>query len=177
MLDETALEPVHGLGLGVDLHANSAGCLIDEVDRLVRQLSVCDVAVRESRRSHDGRVGDIYRMVQFIALLQTAQNCYRVFDTRFVHQHFLKATLERGILLDVQAVFIERGCTNTVQLPTCKCRFEHVAGIHRAFRLARTHYGVQFVDEQHHVAFLLGQFFEYGLQAFFELAAEFGAGN
>ena len=39
-LDDAALEPVHLLGLGVDLHADARRGLVDQVDRLVGQLAV-----------------------------------------------------------------------------------------------------------------------------------------
>ena len=44
-LDDAAFEAVHRLGFGVDLDADAGGRLVDQVDRLVRQLTVADVAV------------------------------------------------------------------------------------------------------------------------------------
>ena len=44
-LDDAAVEPIHGLGLRIDFDANARGGLVDEVDRLVRQLAVADVPV------------------------------------------------------------------------------------------------------------------------------------
>ena len=44
-LDDASLEPVERLGLGVDLHADARRRLIDQVDRLVGQLAVGDVAM------------------------------------------------------------------------------------------------------------------------------------
>ena len=48
-LDQAPVEPVHRLGLGVDLHADPRRRLVDQVDRLVRQQAVGDVAVRQRR--------------------------------------------------------------------------------------------------------------------------------
>jgi hypothetical protein len=96
---------------------------------------------------------------------------------RLAHEHFLEAALQRGVLLDVLAVFVERGRTDAMQLAARQRGLEHVAGIHRAFGLAGADHGVQFVDEQDDLAFLLGQVIEHGLQALLELAAEFGAGD
>ncbi|MNQ82081.1 hypothetical protein D3C85_971240 [compost metagenome] len=56
-------------------------------------------------------------------------------------------------------------------------RLEHVARVHRAFGLARADHGVQLVDEDDVAAVVLAQLFQHGLQAFFELAAELGAGQ
>ena len=92
-------------------------------------------------------------------------------------QHLLEAALERGILLDVLAVFVERGRAHAMQLAARQRGLEHVAGIHGAFGLAGADHGVQLVDEQDDLAFLLGEIVEHGLEALFELAAELGAGD
>jgi hypothetical protein len=64
-----------------------------------------------------------------------------------------------------------------VQLAARQRRLEHVAGVHRAIGLAGADHGVQFVDEQDDLAFVLGQVVEHALQALLELAAELGTGN
>ena len=92
-------------------------------------------------------------------------------------QHLLEAALERGILLDVLAVFVERGGAHAMQLAARERGLEHVAGIHGAFGLAGADHGVQLVDEQDDLAFLLGEVVEHALEALFELAAELGAGD
>ena len=76
-------------------------------------------------------------------------------------QHFLEAPLERGVLLDVLAVFIERGRAHAVQLAARQRGLEHVAGVHRALGLAGADHGVQLVDEQDDLAFLLRQVVEH----------------
>ena len=58
-LDDAPLEPVERLGLGVDLHADARRRLVDQVDRLVGQLAVGDVAVRQRRGGDDRRIGDL----------------------------------------------------------------------------------------------------------------------
>ena len=58
-LDDAPLEAIELLGLRVDLHADVRGCLVDQVDRLVGQLTVGDVAVRERCRGDDRRVSVI----------------------------------------------------------------------------------------------------------------------
>jgi hypothetical protein len=40
----------------------------------------------------------------------------RVLHVRPAHEHLLEVTFERGILLDVLAVLVERGCADAVQL-------------------------------------------------------------
>ncbi len=174
-LDDAALELVEHLGLGVDLHADARAGLVDQVDGLVGQLAIGDVAMRERGRGDDGRVGDLDAVVHFVALLQAAQDRDGVFHRRLVDQHLLEAALERGVLLDVLAVFVERGRADAMQLTARQRGLEHVAGVHGAFGLAGADHGVQLVDEQDDLAFLLGEIVEHALQALFEFAAELGA--
>ena len=131
--------------------------------------------MRQRRRGDDGRVGDFHAVVHFVALLQAAQNRDGVLHRRLVDQHLLEAPLERRILLDVLAVFIEGGGADAMQFAARQRRLQHVARIHGALRLAGAHHGVQFVDEQNHLAFLLGQIIEHRLQPLLEFAAEFRA--
>ena len=176
-LDDAPLELVERLGLGVDLHADARGRLVDEVDGLVGQLAVGDVAVRERRRGDDRRVGDVDAVVHLVALLQAAQDGDGVLDRGLVDQHLLEAPLERRVLLDVLAVFVERGRADAVQLAARERGLQHVAGVHRALGLAGADHGVQLVDEQDHLPFLLREVVEHRLQALLELAAELGAGD
>jgi hypothetical protein len=116
-------------------------------------------------------------VVDLVALLQAAQDGDGVLDVRLVDQHLLEAPLQRRVLLDVLAVLVERGGADAVQLAAGQRGLEHVAGVHRALGLAGADHGVQLVDEQDDLPFLLGEVVEHGLQALLELAAELGAGD
>ncbi len=116
-------------------------------------------------------------MVDFVLLLQAAQDGDGRLDARLVDQHLLEAALQRGILLDVLAVFVERGGADAVQLAARQRRLEHVAGIHGALGLAGADHGVQLVDEDDDAALVQGDFLEHGLEALLELAAILGAGQ
>ena len=67
---------------------------------------------------------------------------------RLADEDRLEAALQRGVLLDVLAVLVERGRADAVQLAARQHRLEHVRGVHRAFGRARADDGVQLVDEQ-----------------------------
>ena len=54
-LDDAAVELVDLLGLRLCLHAQPRRRLVHQVDRLVRQEAVGDVAVRQRRRGDDAR--------------------------------------------------------------------------------------------------------------------------
>ncbi len=174
-LHDAPVEPVDLLGLGVDFHADARRRLVDQVDGLVGQLPVRDVAVRQRRGGHDGRVGDLDLVVNGVALLQPAQDGDRVLHGGLAHQHLLEAALERRVLLDVLAVLVERRRAHAMQLTACERGLQHVAGVHRALGLAGADHGVQLVDEQDHAAFLLREVVQHAFQSLFELAAKLGA--
>ena len=113
-------------------------------------------------------------MVNFVAFLEPPQYRNRILDARLLHQYFLKAPLERSIFLEVLTVFIQRGCTDTMQFTTCQGRLEHVTGIHRTLRLTGANHGVQFIDKQNDLTFLLGKVMEYRFEPFFKLATKLG---
>ena len=150
---------------------------VDQVNRLVGQETVGDVAVGQLGRGHDGRVGDLHAVVHFVALFQAAQDGDGGFNGGFTHQDLLEAALQRGVFFDVFAVLVQRGGAHAVQLATGQRGLEHIAGVHRAFGLAGTHHGVQLVDEHNGLAFVLGQVLEYIFQALFKLATELGTGQ
>ena len=176
-LDDAPLEPVHRLGLRVDFDTDTRRGLVDEIDRLVRQLPVADVAVRQRGRRDDRRVGDLDAVVYLVAFLEAAQDRDCVFDRRLVDQHLLEAPLQRRVLLHVLAILIERCRADAMQLAARQRRFQHVAGVHGALGLAGPDHRVQLVDKEDHLAFLLGEIIEQRLQPLLELAAEFGAGD
>ena len=75
------------------------------------------------------------------------------------------------------AILIQCGCTDTMQFTPCERRLEQVGRIHRAIAFARADERMHFVDEENHAAGGLLHFVQYRLEAFFELAAEFRAGD
>ena len=116
-------------------------------------------------------------MVDLVALAQAAQDADRVLDGRLADQDRLEAALERGVLLDVLAVLVERGRADGVQLAAREHRLEHVGGVHRAFGGAGPDDGVELVDEEDDLALRVGDFLEHGLQPLLELAAILRAGD
>ena len=66
--------------------------------------------------------------------------------------HRLEPALERGVLLDVLAVLVERRRADRVQLAARQHRLEHVRRVHRAFGGAGADDRVQLVDEEDDLA-------------------------
>ena len=161
----------------VELHAQAACGLVDQVDGLVGQEAIGDVAIGEVGSCHERAIGDVHAVEDLVLLLETTQDRDGVLDGRLAHHHGLETTRERRILFDVLAVFVERGRADRVQVATGKRRLENVAGVHGALGGTRAHDGVELIDEQDDLALGLLHFLEHGLQAVLELAAVFGAGD
>ena len=102
-LNDPPVQPIHRLRLGIDLHANARTRLVDQVDGLVRQLPVADVAMRQRCGRDDRRVGDFDAVVDFVAFFQAAQDRDRIFDRRFIDRYFLEAAFQRRVFLDITA--------------------------------------------------------------------------
>ena len=82
-LHQPALHLVDLAGHAFQLHRQPAGGLVHQVDGLVGQEAVGDVAVREVGRRHQGRILDLHALVMgLVARLQAAEDGDRVFDRR-----------------------------------------------------------------------------------------------
>ena len=96
---------------------------------------------------------------------------------RLADEHGLEAALQRGVLLDVLAVLVERRGADRAQLAAGEHRLEQVGGVDRALGGARADDRVQLVDEQDDLAAGLLDLLEDGLEALLELAAVLRAGQ
>ena len=89
----------------------------------------------------------------------------------------LEAALERGVLLDVLLVLVERGRADGAQLAAGEHRLEQVGRVDRALGGAGADDRVQLVHEEDDLALGVGDLLQDGLQALLELAAVLGAGE
>ena len=133
--------------------------------------------MRKRGRGDDGGVFDAHAMVQFVAILEAAQNGDGIFDGRLGDQHGLEAPLERRIFFDVLAIFVEGGRADGAQFAARQRRLQHVRGVHRAFGGAGADQRVQFVDEENDLAVGFGNLLEHRFQAVLEFAAILRAGD
>ena len=161
----------------VDLHAQARRGLVDEVDRLVGEKAVGDVAIGEHGRGDERRVADAHTVVRLVALFQSAQDRDRVGDGRLADEDRLEAPLERGVLLDVLAVLVERRRADGAQLAAREHRLEQVARRHGAFCGARADDRVQLVDEEDDPALRGLDLVQHRLEALLELASVLRAGE
>ena len=172
-----ALELIDLGGHGADLNGERGGGFVDQVDGLVGQEAVADVAMRERGRGHNGGVLDAHVVVRFVAILEPAQNRDSVFNVGLADVDDLETALEGGVLLDVLAVFIQRGCADGTQFAARQGGLEHVAGVDGALGSACADQRVQLVDEENDFAVRFFDLLEHGLEAVFKLAAIFCAGE
>ncbi len=176
-LRDAAFELFQFLRHGLHLRAELGGGLVHEVNRLVRQETVGDVPMRKLRGGNQRGVLDADLVMQFVALAKSAQDGDGVLDAWLVDHHRLEAAFERGILLNVFAVLVERGRADAVQLAAGEHGLEHVAGVHRALSFARADHRVNFVNEEDNLTLRLRDFLENSFEALLEFAAILRAGN
>ena len=176
-LHDPALDLVELRRHRVDFHAQARRGFVDQVDGLVGQEAVRDVPLRQHRRRHQRGVLQPHAVVDLVALAQPAQDADGVFDRRLIDQHGLEPALERGVLLDVLAVLVQRRGADGVQLAAGQHRLEHVGRVDGPLGRARPDDGVELVDEQHDLAVGVRDFLQHRLQALLELAAVLGAGD
>ena len=161
----------------VDLHAQAARGLVDQVDRLVGQLPGRNVPVRQRRGCDERRVSDRHLVVRLVALFESAQNGHGVFDRRLADIDLLEASLHRSVFLDELAVLVERRRTDEPQLTAREHRLEHVRSALAALCCAGAHDHVQLVNEGDDLALGVFDLGQHVLDALFEVAAELAARN
>ena len=156
--------------------AYAAGGLVDQVDRLVGQVAVRDVADRQVGRGLDRLVGDLDLVVVLVARADAEQDLDRLLERGLLDHDRLEAPLEGRVALDVLAVLVERRRADALQLAARQRRLEDVRGVDRALGRARADERVQLVDEQDRVV-RVAQLFDDLLEPLLELAAVLGAGD
>ena len=161
---------------GHALDAQAAAGLVDEVDGLVGQEAVGDVAVGEVRRGDERLVGDRHPVVGLVLVADALEDLDRVGERRLVDLDRLEAALEGGVLLDVLAVLVGRRGADRLQLTAGEHRLEDRRRVDGALGRAGPDERVDLVDEQQDVAAGL-DLLEHLLQALLEVAAVAGAGD
>ena len=159
---------------GADAHA--AGRFVDQVDRLVGQVAVGDVAARQDGGGVQRVVGDADAMVRLVAVAQALEDLFGLLGVGLFDLDLLEAALEGGVALEVLAVLVERGGADGLQLAASQRRLEDGGRVDGAFGGAGPDQVVELVDEQDDVA-LLADLLHDLLEALFELAAVLGAGH
>ena len=132
--------------------AQARAGLVDEVDRLVREETVRDVAVGKVRGGDERLVGDRHLVVLLVPVAQAPQDLDRVRERRLLDLDRLEAPLERGVLLEVLAVLVERRRADRLELAAGEHRLQDRGGVDGTLGRAGADESVQLVDEQDDVA-------------------------
>ncbi len=159
------------------LQPHARGGLVDQVDRLVGQEAIGDVAVAELGRGDQRLVGDRDLVVRLVAVAQALEDLDRLLDRRLPDHDRLEAALERRVLLDVLAELVERRRADALQLAARERGLDDVRGVDGALGGAGADQGVQLVDEQDDLAGRAADLVHHALHALFELAAVLGPGD
>ena len=176
-LHDLAVDLVQLGGHGVHLGANHGAGLVHQIDGLVGQKPVADIAVGQGGRGDEGLILDLHAVVDLVPLLQAAEDGNAVLHGRLTDHHRLESPLQCGVLFDIQPVLVEGGGTDAVQLAPGQHGLEQVAGVHAALGLAGAHDGVQLVDEQDDPALAVLDGGQHRLEPLFKLSPELGTGN
>ena len=83
-----------------------------------------------------------------VALADALEDLDRLLDGRLFDQHRLEAALQRGVPLDVLAIFVERRRADGLQLTARQRWLEDVGGVDRALGRAGADQRVQLIDEE-----------------------------
>ena len=181
-LQELALLAVV-LDLAAQLHAavdvlivqvEVGACLVDEVDGLVRQETVGDVALGQQHCLTQDTLGNFDAVELLVVVGDALQNFERVLHVRLVDRDRLEAALERGVLFNVLAILGERRRADDLNFASGERRLQDVGGVHAALGVARADDVVHLVDDKDDVAHL-ADLLDEALHAALELAAELRA--
>ena len=167
---QTLFQTLDGRRQDDGLHARLRRRLVHEVDRLVRQTAVGNVAMRQAHRRLQSLVPDLRVVKRLVLRAQSVEDLLRLLRRRLLDEDALEAPLQRRILLEILLVLLQRRRTDDLHLATRKGRLQDVRGIERAFRCARPDERVHLVDEEDHLA-ALHDLVDDALQAFLKLTA------
>ena len=113
--------------------------------------------------------------MQLVLFFEATQDGDGVLNRGLRHEDRLKAAGECRVLLDVLAIFVERGGADAMELASGERGLQQVRGVHGAVGLAGADQRMHLVDEQDDLAVRGLDLGEHGLQPLLELAAIFGA--
>ncbi len=113
----------------------------------------------------------------FVSVAEPPEDADGVLHVRRLYHHGLEPPLERGILLDVPPVLVQRRRADAVQLAPRERRLEHVGSVDGAFGGPCAHEGMELVDEEDDGPLGGGYLLQDGLEPLLELSAVLGAGH
>ena len=163
----------HRLGRAIRGDASAGTGLVNEVDGLIGQEAILDVAVGKVRGSLDSTLRIAHMVMLLVARLERGQDLDRVLDARLLDIDGLEATLESRVLGEVLAEFLGRGGADNLEGAAREHGLEHGARVDGALGRTGTDDGVHLVDKQDDVVGF-GGLLDHVLEALLKLAAILG---
>ena len=157
------------------VHAHARGSLVDQVDGLIGQEAVGDIAGGKFGGGLEGFVGDRQAVVLLVRVLMPLRISIVSSMRGLIDHDRLEAAFERRVAFDVLAVFVQGGGADDLQLAARKRGLEDVRGVDRRTGRAGADEHVHLVDEEDRAGGL--QFVDDPFEAFFKLAAVHRAGD
>ena len=163
----------HRLGRAIRGNASAGTGLVDEVDGLIGQEAILDVAVGKVRGGLDSTLRVAHMVVLLVARLERGQDLDRVLDARLLDIDGLEATLKGRILGEVLTELLGRGGADDLEGTACENGLEHGTRVDGALGRAGTDDGVHLVDKQDNVVGF-GRLLDHVLEALLKLTAILG---
>ncbi len=177
-LGDAVLQIVVPVGGADGAQPDPGTCLVHQVDGLVREEAVAEVAVGEGGRRVERLVGEAHLVVDLVGVAEPLEDLDGLLDGGFGHHDGLETAFQGGVLLDVLAVLVDGGGADHAEVAPGEGGFEDVPGVHGALpAAARADHGVEFVDEEHDALVGRGDLVDHLFQPFLELAAVLGPGD
>ena len=164
----------HRLGCAIRGDASAGTGLVNEVDGLIGQEAILDVAVGKVRGGLDSTLRVAHVVVLLVARLERGQDLDRILDARLLDIDGLEAAFKGRILSEVLTELLGRGGTDDLESAACEHGLEHGACIDGALGGTGTDDGVHLVDKQDNVVGF-GRLLDHVLEALLKLTAILGA--
>ena len=149
---------------------------VQQVDGLVGQETVGDIALRQLDDGGHHRVRHAHAVVLFVVDAHALDDLDGFQNRGFLDLDRLKTAFQRGIFFNILAVLGKRRRADDLHLPAGERGFHNVGGVHRTVRIARADDGMNLVNKQNDVSGGL-DLADQPLDALLKLPAELRAGN
>ena len=130
------------------MDACASTSLIEDVNGLVWQETVLDVATRKRNSSLDGSLGVVDVVVLLVAVLKTVDNRNGVVGVWLADVDWLETPLKCSVLLDMFTVLFCRSCTDDLDFSTRQRWLQDGRGVDGALCGAGANDGVNLVNEE-----------------------------
>ena len=107
---------IHAAGDGGVFQIQVGAGLVNQVDCLVRQKTVCDIALGEKHGLAENSFGDLYAVIRLIVVGNALQDFQGVLNAGLRYRDRLEPALQRRVLFDALAVLRKGGGADHLNL-------------------------------------------------------------